>query len=81
MELRPDKAAVLLVKGKDDVQMCQLSLEETGLTRKRGAEILEPEFVREWDVHAPADRNADRPTTDDAILFLPSAPPPAFRMK
>ena len=29
--------------------MCELSLEETGLTRKRGAEILEHEFNREWD--------------------------------
>ena len=49
MELHPDKAAVLLVAGKDDMQMCELSLEETGLTRKRGAEILEHEFSREWD--------------------------------
>jgi myosin VI len=28
--------------------MCELSLEETGLTRKRGAEILEKEFDDEW---------------------------------
>merc|ERR1712071_194945 len=49
MELHPDKAPVLLVAGKDDMQMCELSLDETGLTRKRGAEILEHEFVREWD--------------------------------
>lgn len=34
--------------GKDDMQMCELSLEETGLTRKRGAEILESEFEKEW---------------------------------
>jgi myosin VI len=33
----------------DDMQMCELSLEETGLTRKRGAEILEHEFNREWE--------------------------------
>lgn len=31
------------------MQMCELSLEETGLTRKRGAEILEHEFNREWN--------------------------------
>lgn len=31
------------------MQMCELSLEETGLTRKRGAEILDHEFNREWD--------------------------------
>lgn len=44
------------------MQMCELSLEETGLTRKRGAEILESEFVKEWQKHGgsiylrPADR-------------------------
>ena len=31
------------------MQMCELSLEETGLTRKRGAEILPTEFDKEWD--------------------------------
>ena len=30
------------------MQMCELSLEETGLTRKRGAEILEQDFTKEW---------------------------------
>lgn len=30
------------------MQMCELSLEETGLARKRGAEILESEFENEW---------------------------------
>lgn len=44
------------------MQMCELSLEETGLTRKRGAEILESEFNREWEKNGgvqyvrPADR-------------------------
>lgn len=33
----------------DDMQMCALSLEETGLTRKQGPEILEVEFQREWE--------------------------------
>ena len=37
--------------GVDDMQMCELSLDETGLTRKRGAEILEHEFNREWERH------------------------------
>ena len=32
------------VVGVDDMKMCELSLEETGLTRKRGAEILDNEF-------------------------------------
>jgi len=31
--------------------MCEMSLEDTGLTRKRGAEILENEFEREWARH------------------------------
>ena len=30
------------------MQMCELSIEETGLTRKRGAEILEHDFEKEW---------------------------------
>ena len=48
MELHPDKAPVLLVAGKDDMEMCELSLDETGLARKRGAEILPREFEDEW---------------------------------
>ncbi|KAJ8946394.1 hypothetical protein NQ318_011800, partial [Aromia moschata] len=56
MELHPDKTPILLVAGKDDMQMCELSLEETGLTRKRGAEILESEFNKDWE------RNADSHT-------------------
>ncbi|XP_048478864.1 myosin heavy chain 95F isoform X7 [Plutella xylostella] len=51
MELHPDKTPVLLQSGVDDMQMCELSLDETGLTRKRGAEILEHEFEREWTAH------------------------------
>ena len=31
------------------MKMCELSLDETGLTRKRGAEILEHEFEEEWE--------------------------------
>ena len=38
-----DRRPILLVAGKDDMSMCELRLEETGLTRKRGAEILEAE--------------------------------------
>lgn len=63
MELHPDKAPVLLQAGLDDMQMCELSLDETGLTRKRGAEVLEHEFEREWARHGgqlyvPHDRRA-----------------------
>merc|ERR1711935_790845 len=48
MELHPEKPPVLLLAGRDDMEMCELSLEETGLTRKRGAEILPREFETEW---------------------------------
>ena len=41
--------------GVDDMKMCELSLEETGLTRKRGAEILEQEFEEEWGRHGGND--------------------------
>lgn len=51
MELHPDKTPVLLRAGADDMQMCELSLDETGLTRKRGAEILPHEFERQWTAH------------------------------
>ncbi|XP_043204148.1 unconventional myosin-VI-like isoform X1 [Amphibalanus amphitrite] len=54
MELHPDKPCVLLRAGKDSMQMCELSLNETGLTRKRGAEILESEFEKEWNKHEAA---------------------------
>ncbi|XP_069091749.1 unconventional myosin-VI isoform X2 [Pleurodeles waltl] len=49
MELHPDKPPILLVAGKDDMEMCELSLEETGLTRKRGAEILPRQFEEIWE--------------------------------
>ncbi|XP_065211254.1 myosin heavy chain 95F-like isoform X1 [Planococcus citri] len=51
MELHPEKPPILLIAGKDDMQMCELSLDETGLTRKRGAEIVESEFEKEWRRH------------------------------
>jgi len=62
MELHPGREPVLLIAGKDDMQMCELRLDETGLTRKRGAEILGPEFEKEWQANGgknytrPADR-------------------------
>ena len=48
LELHPDKEPLLLVAGKNDLEMCELSLDETGLSRKRGAEILEHEFEETW---------------------------------
>lgn len=62
MELHPDKPPILLIAGRDDMQMCELNLEETGLTRKRGAEILDHEYEKEWVRHGgkPYQRAAAR---------------------
>ena len=49
MEIYDDKRPVLLLAGVDDMHMCELSLEETGLTMKQGAEILESEFETIWN--------------------------------
>ncbi|KAI4790829.1 hypothetical protein KUCAC02_034378 [Chaenocephalus aceratus] len=51
MELHPDKHPVVLVAGKDDMEMCELSLEETGLSRKRGARDPAPasSFEEIWE--------------------------------
>lgn len=51
MEIPHGKKPILLMAGRDDMQMCELSLEETGLTRKRGAEILPQQFENEWKNH------------------------------
>ena len=62
LELHPGKEPLLLEAGKDDMQMCALSLDETGLARKRGAEILEEEFNDMWRKYGgkPYVRNKDR---------------------
>ncbi|KAJ8026463.1 Unconventional myosin-VI [Holothuria leucospilota] len=49
MEIHPNKQPVLLVAGKDDTNMCEMSLAETGLTRRQNAEIFEREFDEMWD--------------------------------
>jgi len=65
MELHEGRSPILLTAGKDDLHMCELKLDETGLTRKRGAEILESEFDREWKKNGgqpyvqPADRGGN----------------------
>ena len=51
MEVYHDRPAVLLVAGKDDMRMCELALEETGLVNRKGAEILQSDFEREWRKH------------------------------
>ncbi|XP_025829673.1 myosin heavy chain 95F-like [Agrilus planipennis] len=49
LHLLPNKRPVLLVAGKDDLQMCELSLEESGLLKKRNAAISENEFETQWE--------------------------------
>jgi myosin VI len=48
MEIYDNKEPVLLSAGVDDLKMCELKLEDTGLTAIRGAEILESEFESLW---------------------------------
>ena len=36
------------------MQMCELSLNETGLKEKKGAEVLENEFEEEWTKNSGA---------------------------
>uniref|UniRef100_A0A8C2PW88 Unconventional myosin-VI n=1 Tax=Cyprinus carpio TaxID=7962 RepID=A0A8C2PW88_CYPCA len=48
-EQRAPKAVTEYVSKEDDMEMCELGLEETGLTRKRGAEILPRQFEEIWE--------------------------------
>ena len=57
------------ISGKDDENMCEMCLEETGLTRRANAEIVEREFEEPWtqsggrEYHMTAIRNKQaRPT-------------------
>uniref|UniRef100_A0A6Q2Y7B7 Unconventional myosin-VI n=1 Tax=Esox lucius TaxID=8010 RepID=A0A6Q2Y7B7_ESOLU len=59
----------------DDMEMCELSLEETGLTRKRGAEILPRQFEEIWErcdgityLRNAIDSKQARPTYATAML-------------
>lgn len=52
--------------GVDDLNMCELSVEETGLTKKKGAEILGREFESEWSKSGGTDymkKNANKITS------------------
>ena len=51
LELHPDKEPLLLLAGKNDLEMCELTLEETRLTHKEYAEILDHKFELEWTKH------------------------------
>uniref|UniRef100_A0A3P9JMU8 Unconventional myosin-VI n=1 Tax=Oryzias latipes TaxID=8090 RepID=A0A3P9JMU8_ORYLA len=75
MELHPEKQPILLVAGKDDMEMCELSLEETGLSRKRGAEILPRQFEEIWErcggiqyLRSAIENRQARPTYATAML-------------
>lgn len=48
MELYPNKDPVLLIRGKNDLRMCELSLTQTGLTSRKGAEIFPNGFDDVW---------------------------------
>ena len=64
------KTRLILFVGVDDMKMCELSLEETGLTRKRGAEILDKDFeeVRtNFSLYLVAPSHL-------SVCFLPSCP-------
>ena len=56
MEVHPGLSALLLVAGEDDLDMCELSLDETKLTRRQGAEMTRREFEVEWQRNGGADR-------------------------
>lgn len=49
LETHPQGKPVCLVAGVNDAEMCDLSLAETGLTEKPGAEISKQTFEEEWD--------------------------------
>lgn len=66
---------MFLVIGKDDMEMCELSLEETGLSRKRGAEILPRQFEEIWErcggiqyLRSAIESRQARPTYATAML-------------
>lgn len=56
MEIHPGKPALLLVAGEDDLDMCELSLDETRLALRQGAEITVRDFEIEWQRHGGAPR-------------------------
>lgn len=50
LTLRPSQMPQLMMTGHDDHQMCLLTLRETGLDQKSGAEIPIAEFERQWNM-------------------------------
>lgn len=56
MELHPGQPALLLVAGEYDLDMCELSLDETRLSMRQGAEITLRDFEIEWQRNGGAPR-------------------------
>lgn len=63
MELHPGRPALLLVAGEDDLDMCELSLDQTRLTMRQGAEITLRDFEIEWQ------RNGGGPRQYQAKMY------------
>ncbi|XP_053396881.1 unconventional myosin-VI-like isoform X2 [Mercenaria mercenaria] len=66
MEVYPERPPILMISGVDDLNMCELSVEETGLTKKKGAEILGREFEQEWNKSGGSDylrKNSNKVTS------------------
>lgn len=55
LEIHPN-GVLLLVAGRDDLDMCELSLSQCGLTRRPGAEIISHEFEAVWQKHGGANQ-------------------------
>ncbi|VDK54182.1 unnamed protein product [Anisakis simplex] len=51
IEIYPNKKPRLLISGRDDMEMFEKSLDQTQLTRTKGAEILADEFNALWNSH------------------------------
>ncbi len=47
LEIHPN-GVLLLISGRDDLDMCELSLTQTGLAKRPGAEISRRDFENEW---------------------------------
>lgn len=63
MELNPGRPALLLVAGEDDLDMCEMSLDETRLALRAGAEITARDFEIEWQ------RNGGTPRQYEAKIY------------
>ncbi|CAD6190954.1 unnamed protein product [Caenorhabditis auriculariae] len=48
ISVKPGSKPALLIAGKDDLLMCELPLDQTGLQRRKGAEISATDFETIW---------------------------------